>query len=122
MKYEVWLECKSYVMLLLSFELLSFFLAHVLLFNPALSSLTSAYNQLITIVIVQLILTHLFDSRFPELMLYKQLYSQILVWDFTQCILSKLTVTSITENLTHSLIWNWRVLHLQQLGDFRSVL
>ena len=105
-----------------SFELESFPLAHVLLFDPTLTGLTSTSNQLVLVVFVQLGSAHLLDSRLPELVLDEQLNSQVLIWDFAERVLSKLAVASITEYLAHRRIRNRRVLHLHDLDDLWPVL
>ena len=71
---------------------------------------------------MQLRRAHLLDGWLPELVLYQQLDSQILVLDLTEGVLRQLAVTCITEYLTYGGVGHWRVLHLHDLSDLWPVL
>ena len=104
-----------------SLELMSLLLTHVLVCDPVLTSLSSASDQLVFVVFMQLVLTHLLDCWLPELVFDKKLDPQVLILDLTKCILGEFTIVSITENLTYRGVWNRWVFHLHDCNNLRPI-
>ena len=105
-----------------SLELVPFLLAHVLVCDPVLTSLSSTPDQLVFVVFMQLVLAHLFDGWLPELVLDKKLNPQVLILDLTKCILGELAIVSVTEDLTYRGVWNRWVLHLHDSNNLWPIL